>query len=85
MLTEINRLTILIFKNPNCCNYENRERVAELVARAPACYGSSLGLNPDIFPKIIMGDVSKGVVNTLYSPLKYIQNIQHDGLHCNLP
>ncbi len=33
---------------------------------APACYGSSLGSNPDISQKKYkMGDISKGVANTL--------------------
>ncbi len=37
--------------------------VAKLVA--PACYGSSLGSNPHISQKYKMGDISKGVANTL--------------------
>jgi hypothetical protein len=42
-----------------------------LVGSAPACYGSSLGSNPDIsqnykkYQNIKMGDISKGVANTL--------------------
>jgi hypothetical protein len=32
---------------------------------APACYGSSLGSNPDIFQKYKMGDISKRVANKL--------------------
>ncbi len=39
--------------------------VAKMEARAPACYGSSLGSNPDIPEKCIMGDISKVVANTL--------------------
>jgi hypothetical protein len=35
------------------------------VGSAPACYGSSVGSNPDISQKHKMGDVSKGVANTL--------------------
>jgi hypothetical protein len=35
------------------------------VGRAPTCYGSSLGSNPDISQKYKMGDISKGVANTL--------------------
>ncbi len=39
--------------------------VAKLVAQ-PACYGSnSPGSNPDISQKYKMGDISKGVANTL--------------------
>jgi hypothetical protein len=34
------------------------------VTKAPACYGSSLGSNPDISQKFKMGDISKGVANT---------------------
>jgi hypothetical protein len=41
------------------------------VDSAPACYGSSLGSNPDIVQKYKMGDISKGVANTL-SPAKKI-------------
>jgi hypothetical protein len=35
------------------------------VGSAPAGYGSSLGSNPVISQKYEMGDISKGVVNTL--------------------
>ncbi len=35
-----------------------------LVGSAPACYDSSLGLNPDISQKYKMGDISKEVANT---------------------
>jgi hypothetical protein len=38
--------------------------VAKLLAR-PACYGSSLGSKPAFSPKYKMGDISKGVANTL--------------------
>jgi hypothetical protein len=34
------------------------------VGNAPACYGSSLGSNPDISQKHKMGDIRKGVANT---------------------
>ncbi len=37
--------------------------VAKLVA--PSCYGSSLGSNSDIFQEYKMGNISKGVANTL--------------------
>jgi hypothetical protein len=36
-----------------------------LVGSAPACYSSSLWSNPDIPQKYKMGDISKGVANTL--------------------
>jgi hypothetical protein len=36
-----------------------------LVGSEPACYGSSLGLNPDISQKYKKGDISKEVINTL--------------------
>ncbi len=43
------------------------------VGNAPACYSSSQGSNPETLSKIHkMGDISKGVVNTLY-PAKTIQ------------
>jgi hypothetical protein len=32
---------------------------------APACYGIYLGSNPDISQKYKMGDISKGIANTL--------------------
>jgi hypothetical protein len=35
------------------------------VGSAPACYGSSLGSNLDIYQKYKIGDISKGVANTL--------------------
>jgi hypothetical protein len=35
------------------------------VVSASVCYGSSLGSNPDISQKYKMGDISKGVANTL--------------------
>jgi hypothetical protein len=41
-----------------------------LSCSAPACYGSSLGSNPDISQKYKMCDISKGVANTSYSPPK---------------
>jgi hypothetical protein len=41
------------------------------VGRAPACYGSSLGSNLDISQKYKMGDMSKGVANTLKHAKKY--------------
>ncbi len=37
--------------------------VAKLVAHAPACYGSSLGSNPDISKKYKIVDISKGMAN----------------------
>ncbi len=36
------------------------------VGSAPACYANSLGSNPDITQKYKMGDICKGVANTLY-------------------
>jgi hypothetical protein len=39
--------------------------VAKLVACLPATPCSSLGSNPDISQKYEMGDMSKGVANTL--------------------
>jgi hypothetical protein len=35
------------------------------VGSAPACYGSSLGSNPDMSQKYKMCDISKGLANTL--------------------
>jgi hypothetical protein len=41
-------------------------RCIKLVAgSAPACYGRSLGSNPDIFQKYEMGDINKAGANTL--------------------
>jgi hypothetical protein len=40
------------------------------VGIAPACFGSSLGSNPDISQKYKVGDISKGVANTLYPAKK---------------
>ncbi len=37
----------------------------EEVGSAPACYGSTLGSNPDIPHKSYMGDISEGVADTL--------------------
>jgi hypothetical protein len=37
-----------------------------LLASAPDCYSSYVGSNPDISQKYKMGDISKGVANTLY-------------------
>ncbi len=47
------------------------------VGSAPACYGgSSLGSNPDIYQKNKMGDISKGVANTLQpAKKKYLTKI----------
>jgi hypothetical protein len=42
-----------------------------LCGSAPSCYGISLGSNPDISQKYTMGDISKGVANTL-KPAKKI-------------
>jgi hypothetical protein len=39
-----------------------------------ACYGSTLGSNPDISQKYKMGDISKGVDNTLKPAKKYKKN-----------
>jgi hypothetical protein len=43
----------------------NREMVAKLFARLHACYGSFLGSKPDITQRYKMGDISKGLTNTL--------------------
>ncbi len=40
------------------------------MASEPACYGNSLGSNPDISQKYKMGDISKEVANTLYPAKK---------------
>jgi hypothetical protein len=45
--------------------------MAKLVA--PAFYGNSLGSNPDISQKYKMGDIIKGVANTLMPAKKCIQ------------
>ncbi len=42
-----------------------QEGVQSWYRSAPACYGSSLGSNPDISQKYKIGDISKGVANTL--------------------
>jgi hypothetical protein len=47
-----------------------REMDGEL-GSAPACYGSSLGSNPDNSQEYKMGDISKGVANTLQPVKKY--------------
>ncbi len=41
------------------------------IGNAPACYGSSLGSNSDIFQRYKMGDISKGVAN--YQPKKELK------------
>jgi hypothetical protein len=43
------------------------------VSSALACCGIFLGPNPDISPKYKVGDVSKGVANTLLPAQKNIQ------------
>jgi hypothetical protein len=44
------------------------------VGITPACYGSSLGSNPDISQKYKIGDISTRVAkNTLARPKKYTQ------------
>jgi len=45
-----------------------------LVGSTPACYGSSLESNPDFSQKYKMGDISKGVANTLKPAKKYTNN-----------
>jgi hypothetical protein len=54
-------LTILVYINR--CKSQLGE--GWLSGSAPACYGRSLGSNPDISQKYKMGDISKGVANTL--------------------
>ena len=53
----------VIFYHRNVCTLFLGRWVAKLVA--PACYSDSLGSNPDISQKYKMGDISKGVANTL--------------------
>jgi hypothetical protein len=40
----------------------------------PACYGSTLGSNPDISQKYKISDISKVVASTLKPPKKYTKN-----------
>jgi hypothetical protein len=47
------------------------EGCAKLVA--PAYHSRSLGSNPDIPQRSLMGDVSQGVANTLYGPKKFFK------------
>jgi hypothetical protein len=45
------------------------------IGSAPACYGSSLGINPEISQKYKMGDISQGVAigqHTLGRKKKYL-------------
>jgi hypothetical protein len=42
-----------------------RREMGGYVGGQPTCFGSSLGSNPDISQKYKMGDISKGVANTL--------------------
>jgi hypothetical protein len=42
--------------------------------KAPACCVSSLGSNPDISQKYKMGDISKGVANTVKLATKIVKN-----------
>ncbi len=51
--------------------------MAKLVAH-PACYGSSLCSNPDISQQYKMGDIGKGVANTLLRPPKNKKNLKND-------
>ncbi len=44
-----------------------------LSGSVPAYYGSSLVSNPDISQKYKMGDISKGVANTLWPSKKYTE------------
>jgi hypothetical protein len=46
---------------------------------APACYGSSLGSNPDISQKCKMVDISKGVANTLQLAKKNLSDKRYRG------
>jgi hypothetical protein len=50
------------------------------VGSAPACYGSSLGSNPDISQKYKMGDLSKGVANTLWYAKKYTNKKRYSAI-----
>ncbi len=52
----------ILFKFPQECSEKLRKSLREMggyVGSAPACYGSYLGSNPDIFQKYKMGDISK--------------------------
>ncbi len=46
-------------------NYAIKGRWVANLGSAPACYGSSMGSNPDISQKYKMDDTGKGVANTL--------------------
>jgi hypothetical protein len=50
-----------------------RISLPNFLGSAPACYGSSLGSNPDSSQKYKMGDISKGLANTLKAPENNIQ------------
>jgi hypothetical protein len=75
----MNSLQILLFSyskiNVLSANMENTHngkkwKKTGKVGSAPACYGSSLGSNPDITQKYKIDDISKGVNNTHSSPPK---------------
>ncbi len=57
-------------------------KLSELVAKlgVPACYGSSLSLNPGISQKYKIGDISKRVSKTL-KPAKKVSKKRD--FHCN--
>ncbi len=64
------RIRILDESERSTINYGGRwvAKLREMggqVGSAPACYGSSLGSNPDMSQKYKMCDISKGLVNTL--------------------
>jgi hypothetical protein len=44
----------------------------------PACYGSSLGSNPDISQKHKICDISKGVANTFYPANKIYRKMYEE-------
>ncbi len=46
------------------------------VGSAPACYSGSLGSNPDNSQNYKMGDISKGVANTISPAKKYTKKQQ---------
>jgi hypothetical protein len=43
---------------------------------APACYGSSLDSNTDIYQKYKIGDISNGVANVLFPAKKYTKKLK---------
>jgi hypothetical protein len=74
--SDLCRIRILDESERSTINYGGRwvAKLREMggqVGSAPACYGSSLGSNPDISQKYKMCDISNGLANTL-KPAKKI-------------